>query len=460
MAQFTLDQVISVTGGQLLISGPPLFCGISTDTRSLQPGDLYVALRGERVNGHDYLEQARAQGAAGAVIGESIPGLRRRHTASGEWSVIEVTDTLYALGQLAQFHRRRFKIPIIGITGSAGKTTTKEMTAAILEQGRKVLKTQGNYNNEIGMPLTIFRLEKAHEAAVLEFGMRGRGQILYLAALARPTIGVITNVGLTHLELLGSQEEIALAKAELLDEMPEHSTAILLRDDDFYSLLREHAPGTVVTVGETADCDFRVGNVWLGEDGCARFTLYTPGEDIPVQLGAPGRHQVKNALSAAAAAMTAGATTIEVQQGLAAYVPDTGRMRMLKSPHGYAVVDDSYNANPAAVRATLEFLAEVPGTGRKVAILGDMRELGPTERDIHRQIGRYAMELGIDALLAVGDLGKEYVAGADDSRAHWYPDNAAAAHAARELLQPGDIALVKGSRAMKMEEIVAALITE
>ncbi|HEY3380038.1 MAG TPA: UDP-N-acetylmuramoyl-tripeptide--D-alanyl-D-alanine ligase [Armatimonadota bacterium] len=457
MAHFDLMQVLSATGGQLLVSGRSTFTGISTDTRTLQPGDLYIALRGERVNGHDYLAQAREKGAAGALIQDRVPGVHRRSTTTGDWSIIEVTDTLYALGQLACLHRRRFNIPIIGITGSAGKTTTKEMTAAILAQSRTVLKSPGNFNNEIGLPLTLFRLNKEHQAAVLEFGMRGRGQIGYLASTALPTVGVVTNIGQSHLELLGSQEEIALAKAELLDEMSSRSTAILPKLDPFFPLLRAHALGPVITVGDDADCDIWVSAVLLGEDGCARFTLQTPGESIPVSLAAPGRHQVWNALAAAAATLAVGVTLDEIQRGLAEYVPETGRMRMLQAPRGFFVVDDTYNANPTAMRATLDFLAETPGQ-RKVAVLGDMRELGPTEHEIHRALGAYAMAQHIDTLLATGDLGRDYVTGAQDSRAQWYPDHAALTAAALALLAPGDVVLVKGSRAMQMEEVVAALL--
>ena len=457
MTLFTIDQVLTATSGQLLVSGCTNFTGVSTDTRTLQPGDLYVALHGERMDGHDFLTQARERGAGGALIDQRVPGIRPRHTVSGDWSVIEVTDTLYALGQLAAAHRRRFRLPIIGITGSAGKTTTKEMTAAILAQGREVLHTAGNFNNEIGLPLTLFRLTREHQAAVLEFGMRGRGQIAYLASLARPTVGLVTNIGLTHLELLGSQQEIALAKAELLDELPPTALAILPKHDPFFSLLREHAGGPLMTIGESADCDVYYSALQLNEDGCACFVLHHGEQSIPLRLSAPGRHQAQNALAAAAAALAIGAGAEEIQQGLTAYQPEHGRMRVLHAPGGYAVVDDSYNANPAAVRATLEFLAEAPNAGRKIAILGDMRELGPRERALHQEIGRYAMELGIDALLGVGELGQEYISGAADSRAQWYPNNAAAAQAARAQLSAGDLVLVKGSRAMKMEEIVAAL---
>jgi UDP-N-acetylmuramoyl-tripeptide--D-alanyl-D-alanine ligase len=273
-------------------------------------------------------------------------------------------------------------------------------------------------------------------------------------------VGVITNIGLSHLELLGSPEALALAKAELLDEMPPSSRAILPKHDPYFSLLREHAHGVVMTVGEAADCDIWISKVLLNEDGCARFTLHAGGQSISVRLSAPGRHQVKNALAAAAASFAVGASLSEIQAGLAAYLPEPGRMRVLHTPGGFTVVDDSYNANPAAVRATLEFLAETPAHGRKIAILGDMRELGPNEGALHRDIGRFAMELGIDALLGVGELGKEYVNGAADSRAQAYPDNAAVVQAARTLLQAGDLVLIKGSRVMKMEEIVTALAGE
>ncbi|MHB0937517.1 MAG: UDP-N-acetylmuramoyl-tripeptide--D-alanyl-D-alanine ligase [Armatimonadota bacterium] len=459
MAVFSVREVLLATRGQVRMSGPAVaFTGVSTDTRTLQPGELFVAIRGERFDGHAFLEQAKAMGAAGVLVEDTVPGTHRGEPKFGDWHVIEVTDTLYALGQLAQHHRRRFRIPVVGITGSAGKTTTKEMTAAILEQGHTVLKSQGNFNNEIGLPLTLFTLDDSHKAAVLEFGMRGRGQIGYLAAVARPTVGIITNIGITHLELLGSQEQIALAKAELLDEMPATGVAVLPARDDFFPLLREHAKGTVVTVGDTPDCDYRISDMALADGGCARFTLHGPELELPIALSAPGHHQVWNALAAAAAALTAGAKPEDVQAGLAAYQPLKGRMQAVRAPGGFTVIDDTYNANPTAMRATLEFLAQVPGN-RKMAILGDMLELGPSEHEIHREIGRYAASLGIDALIAIGELGKEYAAGAGDT-AQWFPAHASAAAAALALLQPGDVVLIKGSRGMRMELVVERLVAE
>jgi UDP-N-acetylmuramoyl-tripeptide--D-alanyl-D-alanine ligase len=458
MASFTVQQVLAAINGQLLVAGPQArFSGVGTNSRAVRPGELFVALKGERFDGHDYLDAAHAQGAVGAVVQQEVPGVCRRKTTHGNWTVIEVTDTLYAYGKLAQAHRRRFTLPVVGITGSAGKTTTKEMTAAILEQEFRVLKTQGNFNNEIGLPQTLLQLDTEHQAAVLEFGMRGRGQIGYLAALAQPTVGVITNIGVTHLELLGSQGEIALAKAELLDEMPPTAVAVLPRDDAFFPLLRAHAPGPVVSVGETDAAEYAAAEISLDAGGCARFTMLTPRGEIAVRLGVAGRHQVMNALAASAAAMIAGAGADAVRAGLAAYRAAAGRMHVADARRGFRVIDDTYNANPDAMRATLQCLAEMPG-GAKIAILGDMRELGPSERALHREIGQYAMALGLDALLAIGELGRNYVEGADDPRAQWYPDHAAAATAALARLAPGDLVLVKGSHAMAMDQIVTALV--
>jgi UDP-N-acetylmuramoyl-tripeptide--D-alanyl-D-alanine ligase len=456
MPTFLPNEVHAAISGQILLQGPqPAFTGVSTDTRAIQPGDLFFAIRGERFNGHDHLEIARERGAAGAVVCEDVPGVRPRHSVPGPWHLFEVTDTLYAYGQLAHAYRRRFRIPIIGITGSAGKTTTKEMTAAILAQGRTVLKSELNYNNEIGVPRTLFELYETHQAAVLEFGMRGPGQIGYLAGIARPNIGLITNVGLTHVELLGSREAIALAKAELLDVMSPRALALLPAGDPCYPLLREHARGQVMTFGEDPTCDLWTDDLAIDDTGCARMTMHWRDTAIPVALTVPGRHQAWNALAAALAALAAGARPEHVTDGLSSYAPIVGRMQVHRAPGGFTVIDDTYNANPDAMRATLRCLAEMPGR-RKVAILGDMLELGAHAEDEHRAIGALAAELGIDAVHAVGELARGYLT---DARAHWHPDPTAAAAAARDEIEEGDVVLVKGSRSMHMEAAVAALVS-
>ncbi len=458
MGSFTLHQLLEATGGELLLSGPAVhFQGICTDTRNLQRGDIFFALHGEGSNGHKYLKIAREMGAAGAVVDEAVPGVRRRHNEIGEWNLIEVIDTLYALGQLAQAQRRRFKIPVIAITGSAGKTTTKEMTAAILSVRHTVVKTPGNFNNEIGMPLTLMQLDEHTQTAVVEFGMRGPGQIGYLAALALPTVGVITNIGASHLELLGTREKIAMAKAELLEVLPAHATVVLPGEDDFFTMLRERARGPVVTVGECPDFDLWASDITLGDTSCANFTLHFRGIELPIALAVPGRVQVNNALAAAAAALAAGSELEDIAIGLAGYTGIDGRMQTHTAKRGFTVIDDSYNANPAAVRAALSHLAEAPGKV-KLAILGDMRELGPDAAELHRELGAYAMTRHIDHLFALGELGRAYVDGADSQNAQWFPDHNAAIAAALTILQPGDIALIKGSRAMKMEVIVQGLV--
>ncbi|MEI7833538.1 MAG: UDP-N-acetylmuramoyl-tripeptide--D-alanyl-D-alanine ligase, partial [bacterium] len=330
---------------------------------------------------------------------------------------------------------------------------------AILGVRHTVVKTPGNYNNEIGMPLTLMQLDEHTETAVVEFGMRGPGQIGYLAALALPTVGVITNIGSSHLELLGTREDIARAKAELLEGMPQNSTVILPGEDDFFEMLRDSARGPIVTVGESPDFDLWASDVTLGDTGNACFTMHFRGHALPIVLAVPGRHQVNNALSAAAAALAAGGEVEDIAIGLAGYTGIDGRMQTHKAPRGFTIVDDTYNAHPAAVRATLDHLAEIPGNA-KMAILGDMRELGPDAADLHRELGAYAMEKKIDHLFAIGELGREYIDGANSPNAQWFPDHNSAVQAALEILQPGDIVLVKGSRAMKMEEIVRGLMAE
>ena len=282
MPRFTLEEVLSATDGQLLLRTLRRdFTGVSTDTRTLQPGDLFFALKGEHHDGHRYLKDAQQKGAAGAVVADVVPGVRRRHTDDGDWILIEVTDTLYALGKLARYNRNRSRIPVIAVTGSVGKTTTKEMTAAILEQYGPVLKSHANYNNEIGLPQTLLQLTSEHTAAVLELGMRGRGQIAYLTSLCRPTVGVITNIGLSHLEYLGTPEEIAQAKAELLDSMSPTATAVLPADDAFFPLLQLHARGPVVTVGNSESCDAWASATLPDDDGCPRFILHAGARQPP-----------------------------------------------------------------------------------------------------------------------------------------------------------------------------------
>jgi UDP-N-acetylmuramoyl-tripeptide--D-alanyl-D-alanine ligase len=448
----TAEQVLTATGGTVIAGAPPVeFSGVSTDSRTVSPGALFVALRGERHDGHAFAGEALRRGAAAALVSRPLVG------AAG--CLILVPDTLQALGQLAAAHRAQFALPVIAVTGSTGKTTTKEMTAAILQRRGRALRTEENFNNEIGVPMSLLGLDRDTDFAVIELAMRGAGQIAYLARIARPGIGVITNIGPSHLELLGSLEAVAAAKAELLEALPPDGTAVVNADDAYADLLRGKSAARVVTFGVERRADVRAHDVTQDDRAAARFRLVAPAGEIAVALGVPGRANVHNALAAAAAALAAGAALEDVAGGLARIAPGRHRLEIIEAARGFTIVDDCYNASPASVAMALEVLAALPGR-RKFAALGDMRELGPAAEPFHREIGEQAARLGLERLITVGQLGRAIAEGAQAAlgeRAEWQPDNDRAAERLLALLGPGDVVLVKGSRAMGMEAIVRRL---
>lgn len=453
MVELTLDAVLRATGGRVLRgTAPSAFHGVSTDTRTLHAGALFVALKGERFDGHAFVEEAFGRGAGAVVVSLGM-------AATGPLILVE--DTLKALGGIAAAHRARVPAQVIAVTGSTGKTTTKEMVAAILSQGGPTACTPGNYNNEIGVPLALLELETSHYAAVVELAMRGRGQIAYLAAMARPQIGVITNIGVSHLELLGSRDAVAEAKAELLEALPEDGTAVLNADDVFFDFLRQRTRARVVCFGQGPGAEVQAVEVRLGGDGRVRFVLRGWWGEQEIRLKAAGRHHALNATAAAAAAMAAGAKPDWVEAGLAAFEAAEMRGQITRARAGYTVVNDSYNAAPDSMRVALELLADLPGE-RKWAVLGDMKELGPMGPEWHREVGELAANLKLAGVVTVGELAHYIAEGArsglnDVTEA---ADNAAATREMAARLKAGDVVLVKGSRAMKMEEIVRALTGE
>jgi len=456
MPLFSQSQVISAVSGRLLVASGRNYDSVSTDTRALAPNALYFAIHGENSNGHKYLNDAKAKGAAGVVIDESVPGINYRDTVSGDWSVIEVTDTLFALGQLAKYHRAKFSIPFVGITGSAGKTTVKEMTASILSAQFNTLKSQGNYNNEIGLPLTLFNLTGAQERGVVEFGMRGLGQVSYLASIVRPHVATITNIGSTHMEILGSKDNIAQAKSEILEYLQKNGTAVLPRDDAYYEYLREKLDFShdVVTFGNAPTADVYPKKITFDNLGRGRFWFNCVGvESFEIALSVPGTIQVTNALAAAASALSVGATFDAVKEGLEGYVPDTSRMRLLTGKSGYTIVDDTYNANPEAMAVALNYMEKVTVSGKKIAVLADMRELGPSSEKFHLEAGEKARKIGIDTLICVGEYAKFYAAGFGEN-AHHFADNASATDFVSGILGSDDIVLVKGSNSMNLIQVV------
>ncbi|MBV9851690.1 MAG: UDP-N-acetylmuramoyl-tripeptide--D-alanyl-D-alanine ligase [Armatimonadetes bacterium] len=430
--------------------GPPVFTGVSTDTRTLQPGDLFVALVSPKADGHGYIPQALAAGAAGLVVSQDT---------AANVATFRVPDTQVAYGQLARWWRNQSDIPVIGVTGSVGKTTVKEMIAAALGPLGPILKTAASQNNETGVPKALLQLTSEHRAAVIEMGMRGAGQIAYLCGIARPTVGVLTVISDNHAELLGSRDAIADAKGELLQALPADGLAILNADDPYFERLQQKTAARVMAYGVnpparnsggggdllTADA----GSARVGEGGL-RFAV----RGVPVEIASPSRHDIGNALAALAVADTLGVPLAAAADALKQYTPPPMRMQIVKTPWGGTVLNDAYNAAPASMRSALETLKNFAG-GRKIAFLGDMKELGDNAHRAHQALGEAIAELGgLDALYAVGGLAAQ-IPGATE----YWASSAEAADFARGSLavQSGDVILVKGSRAMAMERIADTL---
>ncbi|HEB99533.1 MAG TPA: UDP-N-acetylmuramoyl-tripeptide--D-alanyl-D-alanine ligase [Thiotrichales bacterium] len=443
MMALQLSQAAEVLDGEL--QGPDVrFEGVSTDSRSLEPGNLFVALVGERFDGHEYLAQAAGRGAAAAAVCREVPA---------ELPLVRVADTRRALGRLAAFWRRRFEIPLVAVTGSNGKTTVKEMTAAILGAGREVLATRGNLNNDIGVPLTLFRLDERHRAAVIEMGANHPGEIAWLTIIAAPTVAVITNAGPAHLEGFGSLEGVAEAKGEIYSGLRPGGTAVVNADDAFADLWRSlAAPRDVLTFGLDRPADLSAD--WRPAGGGSRLSLRTPWGYAELELPLPGRHNVMNALAASAAALAAGASLDEVVQGLGGMRAVSGRLQFLAGIAGARIIDDTYNANPASLGAALEVLAATPG--EHWLVLGDMGELGPGAAELHAEAGRQAAASGVSRLFALGELAGE-AARAFGGHARAYRDREALLGDLREAMHGDLVILVKGSRRMRMEQVVEAL---
>lgn len=435
------------------------FSGVSTDSRAIEPGQLFVALEGPNFDGHNFILDAIGSGASAAVIRQGF-----RLAAKPEACLIETEDTTRALGDLAAAWRREHSALVAAVTGSNGKTTTKEMLAAILAERHRILKNQGNYNNDIGLPLTLLKLSADHTACVVEMGMNSPGEIARLTEIAAPEVGVVTNVGPAHLGKLGSMEAIAAAKAELFQGLSPAATAVVNLDDPLLAPYADRLSCGVLTFGLNDKAQVRGSDVSaLGSK--VTFTLDLPvGQPVRVRLAAPGRHNVMNALAAAATAYALGQGAEAIQAGLESFAPVKGRLQVTRSFWGYTVIDDTYNANPASLAAGLETLMDMAGSRRKALILGDMRELGPTAPQLHHQAGEKAVELGCQIILAVGERAEHVTAGAlaaglSQELAQSFADQDALVWAAREILKEDDVVLVKGSRSAGMERVVAALTT-
>lgn len=459
MIALTLAEVAALTGGALTgPSGAAVTGGVTLDSRTVAAGDLFVAVAGERVDGHDFLPAAAAAGAVGAITTRAHDGL----------PCVVVDDPVEALGRLAAgVHARLVAggLLTLAITGSSGKTSTKDLLGQVLAAAGPTVSPPGSYNNDIGLPLTVLSADAQTRYLVLEMGSRGRGHIARLCRVARPRVGVVLNVGSAHLGEFGSPEGIAAAKGELVEALPDEGTAVLNADDPRVIGMASRTVAEVVTTGRGPDAEVRATDVVLDDGGRAGFTLRAAGQAHPVSLQVVGEHQVANALSAAGAALAAGMTPAAVAEALSVAGPRSRwRMEVSRRDDGVTVVNDAYNANPESMRAALAALAGLSGT-RRIAVLGGMAELGADAAVEHERLGRDAAAGGVDLVIAVGAdaVGIADGAAAAGRRAGeesvHVPDRAAARELLSEVLRPGDVVLVKASRAYGLELLAADLLT-
>ena len=471
MKYMSLQEIAAACGGTYYGGSeflPREVSSVVIDSRKAEKDSLFIAIRGARVDGHSFIRKIMEQGALCAVSEEDLGDV--------PYSYIKVASCEQALKDIAEHYRRSLDIKVVGISGSVGKTSTKEMIASVLSQKYSVLKTEGNFNNEIGLPLTVFNLRKEHEIAVLEMGISGFEEMTRLAKVARPDICVLTNIGVAHMENLGSRDGILKAKTEMFAYMNENGTIILNGDDD---KLRGYSPENGITpvyFGLDESCGFHAENIsGKGLNGTdAQF--FTPNSSFTAHINIPGAHMVYNALAATAVGYALGMTDREICAGIEANVPIAGRNNLIRAPH-FTIIDDCYNANPTSMKASLDVLAFADT--RKAAILGDMFELGENEKQMHREVGIHAVRKGIDVLICIGSLMKSAADGAleyleqqknaehteetPSSSAHFptqichFATKADFLREAKELLKEGDTVLVKASHGMEFPEIVEFL---
>ncbi|WP_341936366.1 UDP-N-acetylmuramoyl-tripeptide--D-alanyl-D-alanine ligase [Marinimicrobium sp. C2-29] len=433
--------------GARLHQGDAEFHRLTTDTRNAHKGDLFLALRGERFDAHDFLEEAVARGVCGLVVEQRFAEL--------DLPQLVVPDTLEALGQIAAANRDRFTGPLVAITGSSGKTTVKTMLAAILTRSGAVLATRGNLNNHIGVPLTLLELEATHDYAVIEMGASGPGEIASYCRWARPGMALINNVMPAHIEGFGSLEGVASAKGEIYASLPEEGLAIINLDEPFVESWRARLTArrelTFALENPAADC--RAEAIHYRPDG-VDFTLVTPSGKAQVHLPVPGEHSVRNALAASTAALAMGQSPEAIARGLESFEPIAGRMAARRGWGGALIIDDSYNANPGSVRAAIDVLAAHSGT--RILVLGDMGELGENGAQLHREVGARASERGIDQLITLGPLSAE-AAQSFGPGACSYDSHLAVIEALKAQLDDNTQVLIKGSRSAGMDQVVRGL---
>jgi UDP-N-acetylmuramoyl-tripeptide--D-alanyl-D-alanine ligase len=464
--RWTIAQVAGALGARPGAGLDPMarVAGVSIDSRTLRAGELFIAIHGPRHDGHDHVASALEHGALAAVVAEAQLA---RYAGAVSDRCIAVAGTFEALKQLGRAVRAAWGGKIAGVTGSVGKTTTKEILAALLGTKLRVLKSEGNFNNEYGLPLTLMRLEETHQAAVLEMGMSRAGELARLAEIARPDVGVVTRVSPAHLEFFASVDEIALAKRELIEGLNgRNSTAVLNADDPRVAAFGAFAPGRVLTYGIEKPAFFMARDIEdRGALGSA-FDYVSPEGRVRLELAVPGRHAIANALAALAAASVWNIGASEAQNVFRSMRPPAMRGELLRFSNGAALINDSYNSSPAALQAMTELLAATPNYRRRILAAGEMRELGTASPELHREAGQFAAKGGkIDWIIGVAGDAAQIVEGAvaagfPRARAKFFTTPQEAAQFLENFLASGDLLLVKGSRGVKMEQIVEALIAQ
>lgn len=456
----TWNEIIKAINGKVVFGRPEgEFSGISTDTRTIKAGEVFIALKGENFDGHEFIGKAIEKGACGAVVNSGSGGV----TPPLQGFIVEVSDTLRALGDIATLWREKHPVPVVAITGSNGKTTTKEMVASILSQKYRVLKTEGNLNNLIGLPQMVLKIDDSHEAAVLELGMNVFGEIKRLSEICKPDIAVITNIGSGHLEGVGNIEGVARAKKEILDGLKTDGTFVVNADDPYIRDMAKGWSGKMISFGlDNLDADVRTPfvdyNCCYGSG--VKLSMTIKGRHLEVTLSGLGLHNVYNATAAAAVSTAMGVDREDIKKGLEEWRPFKGRFELHRLDCGVNLIDDTYNANPNSVAMALKTLADVKGVGRGLVVLGDMLELGAHAEEAHYEIGKKAAAIGVDYLFLLGPLSSTHTArgardgGMDGERVIVCSDYKDVSGHVNPMLTGGDWVLVKGSRGMAMEKIV------
>jgi len=453
-----LNFILSSTNGRLLSGNRgTIFSGVSTDTRKITKDEIFFALKGDNYNGQDFIKEAFDRGASGAVVESVLPD-----DLNGK-ALIQVPSTLKALGDLASAWRMSFPdLKLAAITGSNGKTTTKEMTWSIVSLKHKTLKNTGNFNNLIGLPLTLLELKSEYTAAVVEVGMNDFGELRRLSEIARPDIAAITNIGHAHLEKLGGLDGVAKAKGELVENFNEDNVFVVNLDDPRVKEIADRLKCQKITYGINAkEAMISASEIESSDFSNITFNLNVQGSKLPVRLKGIGLHNVMNSLCAAGVALSLGCDTAQIREGLERFTPTQMRLQVLDTPFGFKVINDAYNANPDSMKRAIDELVRLKGGGKAIAVLGDMLELGETSEYEHREIGKYLSASGVEQVLAYGSLAANILEGTGNSISGFHvKTHQEAAKMLIDTAEPNDLVLVKGSRGSTMEQVIKVLLEE